>query len=337
MKATLPILAVIAPFALAANPAQDTINLTQRFEAGQTFVISNSIEFSGDIDDVSALVDGQEMLEGGIEGDMEGAVSMSMTETIDSVREGEISGLTVTLDDASMDVSGAMNAMGESQTFDESEPMPAVGHTVKVTIAEDGTIEREDVTEDAEPLSDEELASVSHRNHFDMLLPKEAVEIGAAFELDTDWDELFAEMMQNMDSADLDPEAARAAEVMMEAFADATEIEATGTVIGVEEGIATIEYSVYVNTSITDLMELVRQIAPPEAAGQIPPADAALEFIAEMEGVGKFNVEKGYLNALSMAGEFSLDLSGSMDMGQQMEGSAAMSGEFAMESTIELQ
>lgn len=337
MKATLPILAVIAPFALAARPAQDTIDLTQRFEAGQTFAISQSMEFSGDIDDVSALVDGQEMLEGGIEGDAQATISMSMTETIDSVREGEISGLTVTLDDATMDMTGSMNAMGESETFDESEEMPAVGHTVKITIGEDGEIEREDVTEDAEPLSDEEMASVSHRNHFDMLLPKEAVEIGTAFELNTDWDDLFAEMMQNMESADMDPEAARAAEVMMEAFADATEIEATGTVVGVEDGVATIEYAIYVNTSIADLMEIIRQVAPPEAAGQIPPADASLELIAEMEGVGKFNVEKGYLSALSMSGEFSLDLSGSMDMGQQMEASAAMSGEFSMETTIELQ
>ncbi|MEO1729094.1 MAG: hypothetical protein AAFR95_18980, partial [Bacteroidota bacterium] len=146
---------------------------------------------------------------------------------------------------------------------------------------------REDITEDAEPLGDAELLQFSHRNHLDMILPTEPVEEGAPFEVSPDWEELMGEMMSAMDSSDVEPEAAAAMEAMMGAFMDATELEATGTVTGVEEGVATIEYEVTITCSIDDLMGLVAEAMPEVPADEFKPGLRATE-IPELFRVATF-------------------------------------------------
>ncbi|MEL6430640.1 MAG: hypothetical protein AAFU73_12570 [Planctomycetota bacterium] len=337
MKTTLPILLCtlpLAPLAVSNGPAQDKIDLTPRYEAGQTYDISQSFTMTGDIDEVAVMVDGQDQLGGAVEGGMEAEGTTVLVEVVQGVRDGKISQLTVTMDEAEVGFTGSVNAMGQGEDFDETVDMPGVGHTVQITIDEDGEIKREDITEDAEPLGDAELLQFSHRNHLDMILPTEPVEEGAPFEVSPDWEELMGEMMSAMDSSDVEPEAAAAMEAMMGAFMDATELEATGTVTGVEEGVATIEYEVTITCSIDDLMGLVAE-AMPEEAGQLPPAEAGMTMTAEMTGVATFDLGAGYLSSINMAGEFQVDVDGNMNMGQEIEANAAFSGEFGMEYTVE--
>lgn len=336
-KGTLSVLALGAlPLTFAFQPAQDKIDLSLRFEPGQVFTITQSVEFSGDIEDVSVTVDGNEMMEGGVEGEAESMLTMTLVETIKEVRDGEISKMHVKMEDGNMEMSGSINMAGEGEDMDESMPNPAVGHTAEITIDEDGVVERKDITEDAEALSSAELAAIPHNNHFSIFLPSEPVAEGVAFELEPDWEELMGDMMANMDSADMPEDQAQMMEEVMGVLADATELEATGKITKIEEGVATIEYTVTGTTSIDDLMQMIQDIAGDQLPGEIPPANASLEISLEMTGAILFNLEMGQITNVDMEGEVALDMSGDMDMGQVIEAAAAMSGNFAISATIEM-
>ena len=153
------------------------------------------------LDDVSALMDGQEMLAGAVEFDMEMAMSQELTEQILEVRDGKIAKMNVTTDAMDVEVSGEVNAMGEGDSLDESVESPTVGRTVQLTIDEDGEVSRKDITEDADPLSDAELATVTHLSHFEQLSPSDKVEEGKEFEIAPEWKEMMEQAMSGMDTS----------------------------------------------------------------------------------------------------------------------------------------
>lgn len=331
-------LLLAAPLALAMRPVADEIDLTPRFQKGQTYVITNAFSMEMGLDDISILVDGNEMGAGAIEMDMEIKGQSDMTEEILEVRDGKIAKMNVTVDTQSVEVTGEVNAMGQGEAIDESPEAPTEGRTVEVTIGEDGEVTRKDVTKDVEPLGDAELATVSHQNHFEIMVPKNKVEVGAEFELQPDWDDMMKQVIAGMESSDMPAEAADAMEAIMNEILSATEFDAVGKVTAVEDGIATVEYEVEVTMNIDDLMELIMQAVPPDAVGEIPPVNATLEVSANMTGTGKFNVAASQFNAMEMTGEFEVNFKGDADLGgAQGEASATLSGEFQVASTITLQ
>ncbi len=337
MKLSTQTLLLSLPVALAFRPASEEINLTPRFAADQTYAISQAFNMSMSLDDISATMDGQEMLDGAVEFDMEMEMQTDITETIMEVRDGEIAKMQVTVDSMDMAVTGEVNAMGQGESIDENPDMPVVGRTVELTIDEDGEIKRKDVTKDVEaPLSDAEMNMVSHQNHFEMLVPEGPVEEGKAFELQPNWEEIMDQMMSSMDTGEVEAEQMAMMESMMDTMMEAMAFEAVGKVSKVEEGVATVDYEVNVTMSIDDLMEIIMQAAPPEAADQIPPVNAQLEVSADMTATALFNIELGQFQSIEMAGEFEVNISGDMDMGGAAgEASATMSGEFEGKSTIE--
>ena len=323
------------PMALAMSPVAEELDLTPRFTKGQTLIITNTVSMEMGLDDVSALMDGQEMLAGAVEFDMEMAVTQELTEQILEIRDGKIAKMNVTTDTMDVEVSGEVNAMGEGDSLDESVEAPTVGRTVQITIDEDGEVSRKDITEDAEPLGQSDLATVNHMNHFEWLAASEKVEEGEEFEIGSDWNEMFEQAMASMDTSDLPPEAADAMEGMMESVMDAMDFDATGKVTKVEDGVATVEYEMDMDMNIDDLMDMIMGAMPPEASDQMPPINAMLEMSMNMTGTGKYDIKLGQYTSMEMGGEFEIVFSGDADLGGATgEASATMSGEITFASTI---
>lgn len=324
----------LLPLALSITPAQDEgLDLSVQYQEGKTYTIEQNVTMTMDLDDVSATMNGEEMIEGGLEFGMEFDMTGALSEEILETRDGEIAKMNVTIDDMTVAVTGDVVTPMGSETIDESPEMPAVGRTIEVTIDEDGEVTKKDITEGVDsPLSAEEAAMAPHRNYLDLLVPAEATEIGAEFELAPDWESLVQDMIANMDTAGMGGQEAEVAEMMMNAFVDATTIEATGTVTKVEEGIATIEYEMNLQTVMNDLMELVKQAAP--EAADMPPINAMLEMSMDATGVGMFDVEAHMFRSFEFSGDFEVSVSADGEIQGPMEASAVLSGEFESSNTI---
>lgn len=332
----LSVLAVV-PAAVALRPAAETIDLTPRFKAEQSFSFTQKFQAEGALDELSVMVNGSPMIDdSAISADMAFDGTIEMTEEILEVRDGQISRVRITVGTMDMAVSGEVDAMGEGQTIDETMEPELVGRTIEIAIDEDGEVTRTDVTEDMDPLDDDALAGITHENHFEMLLPSEPVEEGEEFELAPDWQELIREAMGSMDSADMGEDERRAAEGLMEAFLDAATLDATGKVTGVEDGVATIEYELSASMTIDDLVALIQSIAPPGEMDQIPPGiESMVEATAEFSGTGEFDLELGQMVAVDLAGDFEVSASGNADMdGNSASAEMLMSG--SMEISAEL-
>ena len=335
----LSLLAAV-PVGVAFSPAADTLDLTPRFEEGQTFTIAQTFKAEGALDDLSVMMDGAPVIDGGaISADMEIEGEIAMTEKIVALRDGSIAKVHVTMDTMDVAVTGEFEAMGEGDSIDESMETEMVGRTIEVSVDEDGEITRKDITEGEDAIDDAEIAGISYENHFEMLLPKEPVEEGASFELAPDWEDLMRDAMGSMDSAEMGEDERRAAEGIMNAFMDASTLEAVGKVTGVEEGVATIEYELSAAMTIDDLLELARSIAPPGEMDQIPPGiEAMMEATAEFSGVGMFDMNIGQMTSLELAGDFEMSMNGSADMGGT-SGSAEvlMSGSMEISATLSVE
>jgi hypothetical protein len=332
----LSLLAAV-PIGMAFSPASEKLDLSPRFEEGQTITIAQTFKADGALDELSVLVNGAPMMDGsGFTADMEVDGTIEMTENIVALREGEIAKVHVTMDTMDVAVTGEFEAQGEGDSIDESMETELVGRTIAISVDEDGDVTREDITEGEDPIDELEMAGLTYQNHFEMLLPKEPVEEGVAFELAPDWKELVMDAMSGMDSADMGEEERAAAEGFMNAFVDATTVEATGKVTGVEDGVATIEYELSATMTIDDLVSLIKSIAPPGEMDQVPPGiESMIEATAEFSGTGTFDMNVGQMTSLDLAGDFEMSASGEMDMdGTAASASILMSGSMEVAATL---
>ena len=336
----LSLLAAV-PVGIAFNPTSETLDLTPRFKEGRTITISQTFTAEGALDELEVMVDGAQAIDGSaISADLELPGTIEMSEEVLAVRDGQIAKINVTMDTMDVGVSGSYDAMGDGDDIDESVETDVVGHTVAITIDEEGEVTREDVTEgDMEPLTPEEMAGMTHKNHFEMLLPEEPVEEGTPFELAPDWEELMRDTMSSMDTAGMGEDERRAAEGFMNAFVDATTLDAVGTVTGVEDGVATIDYELSASMNIDDLVEVLKSIAPPGEMDEVPPGiESMVEATAEFSGTGTFDMKLGQMTSLNLAGDLEISVSGNADMGgSSASASLLMSGsmEIAAKLTAE--
>ncbi len=324
------------PFVAAFQEADEKLDLTPRFKKGQSITINQSFTVEGALDELSVSMDGQPVFGDGVAADINVEGDISMSETIDEVRGTDIAKMHVTFDAMDIAMTGEVDAMGEGEAIDESVDVPLTGHTIEMTVDEDGEITAKDVTEGMEPLDEGMLGGLTQKNHFEMILPTEPVEVGVEFELAPDWQDFLRDAMSNMDSAEMDAEQAEMAKAVMNAVIDATEMEAIGKVTGVADGIATIEYEMSVIMTIDDLMGLVMQIAPEGSMDEVPPGiEAMIEVAAEMSGTGQFDLALGQMTKIDIAGDFDVTMNGNADLGGQ---SAAMdmlfAGEFELGATL---
>jgi len=327
--------------ALSNKPATTEVDLTPRFKKGQTFTMTNTANADMALDELSVMVDGAEVLGDGIGMEMLTENTTVTTEEILEVKDGQITAMRITFDEASGQMEGSFDAMGESDSMNESIDNDMQGHTIELRLDDEGELEVTDVTEDAEALlSDDDLAMLDFNTHFEQLLPTEPVEIGEEFELASEWMELVEEFMEeDMSGAmdDLGDEEAAMAEVAMESLFESLSIEASGKVTGVEDGMATIEYTMSAAVELDDLIGLASEISP--EAGELPPGiEASMLMSLEMSGTGMFNLELGQLVALELEGDMSMEMEGAADMeGTSAEALAAASGTITANVTVEVE
>ena len=328
--------------AISSAPPTEKIDLTPRFEEGQSLVVSQSFTMDLALDQLSVMVDGAEIFGDGVGFDMEGEGEAVYSETVLEVRDGQIAKMHITVDEQTGSMTGEIDAMGNSETIDESLDSDMVGRTVEIIVDEDGGHEITDITEDSTSEAPElELNAMTHENHFESFLPKEPVEEGVAFTLGDDWIERAREMMDgDMGGTDeLDADQIEMIRTMMDAFFEGTTVEATGKVTEVKDGIAMIDYEMGMVMAIDDLVSIVTQALPPEMGGQIPDGvEAAIEISIEMEGVGQFDLEAGQLIALEMTGDYEIIFSGSADVeGNSGSAEATLSGAMGMKATVDIE
>lgn len=327
------------PLSAAFQPASEELDLTPRFKEGQSITITQSFQVEGALEELSVTVDGNPMFGDGVAADVAVEGEISLSESIMEVRGTDIAKMQVTFDAMDIAVTGEVDAMGEGDSIDETIDVPLTGHTIELTVDEEGEVEAKDITEDVEPLDDDVLNGITHKNHFELILPTEPVEEGVEFELAPDWQDLVRDAMANMDSADMDPDEQQMAMAVIDAIIDATEMEAVGKVTGVEDGVATIEYEMTVIMTIDDLVGLIQEIAPPDELGEIPPGiEAMLEVTAEMSGVGSFDMNLGQMTKFDLSGDFEVVMSGNADLGgQSVAADMLFSGDFEMGATVDVE
>jgi hypothetical protein len=110
------------------------------------------------------------------------------------------------------------------------------GRSLEVTIDEEGDASAVDVTGDAAPLDEEELAGFESSGHHVELLPTQPLEVGARFPIAADWKESAKELIAELDTADMDAEAAHVMRDLVEVLLDAAKVEIVGELAGVENG-----------------------------------------------------------------------------------------------------
>ena len=343
MKQTLTTSAalLVGLAALSNKPAVEEVDLSLRFQKGQTFTLGSTTGFDMALDELSVMVDGAEVLGDGIGFEMLMEATESRTIEVLEVADGEITALRITFDEMDGEIEASFDAMGEADSMNETIDAPTTGHTVEVRLDEDGEVVATDVTEDAaELLDDAVLAALDLNPMLDELLPTEPVAVGEEFELGEDWREL---MEQAMDlgmagaASELGETDIASMGAMMETIMDAVSFEATGKVTGVEDGMATIEYEITVSMEIDDLVGMAAEIAP--EAGEIPPGvEASLLAGVELTGTGMFDLELGQLVSLELEGDMSMEMDGAADMqGTSAEAAAAMSGTTTTKMTVEVE
>ncbi|MEM6672171.1 MAG: hypothetical protein AAF726_04970 [Planctomycetota bacterium] len=331
---------LLAAVSLGLVRPTEEIDFSPRFAEGQSLTIEQSFSMDGVLDDLSVVLDGAEVVGGGVDVEMEVDMSMEYGEEIVAVRDGEIAQVLLTVEDQTGSFNGFFDAMGESDSIDEPIETSLVGHTFEITVDEEGETEVDDVTEgDVAPADEDEMLGLTHRNHFESFLPTEALDVGAEFDLAEPWLDEAREMMDSEmlgDLAEMEPEALDFIEALTESMFGGTELEATGTIRELEDGIATIDYDVSGFMSIDDLVSLIASAMPPEIGGEIPPGvEAVLEASFEMEGTGTYDVALGLMVGLELKGEYQVLFSGNADVqGSSGEAEATFSGAFSSTASI---
>lgn len=335
----LSLLAAV-PVGVAFRPASEALDLTPRFKEGQTFTISQTFKADGALDELSVMVNGAPMIDGAsITADMEVGGTIEMTESIVALNDGDIAKVHLTMDTMDVAVAGEFDAMGEGDSIDESMETELVGRTIEISVDEDGEITRADITEGEDPIDEVEMAGLTYENHFEMLLPEEPVEEGVEFELAPEWQDLMRDAMGSMDSAEMGEDERRAAEGFLNAFIDASTLDATGKVTGVEDGLVTIEYELSAAMTIDDLVSLIQSIAPPGEMDEVPPGiESMVEATAEFSGTGTFDMNIGQMTSLDLAGDFEMSASGEADMdGNSASANVLMSGSMEISAALSVE
>lgn len=258
------------------------------------------------------LINGFDVLEGGAFMDGSFSLNAVRTDQILELRDGQLSKVRRTFDAQEIEYSVEVEAMGESASDESSETTPLIGHTVEITIDEDGEVSVVDVTEgDVELATAETLEGIVLEGTYqENLLPEEPVEIGDSWDLAGDQEELFAAFKEGaMEGVVDDPNAAEIMAVL-DIFAANTAIAVTGTLTDVEDGVALIEWSLEASVELDDLVGVIQAIADPEEIGEIPPGvESNFTLVVTVEAQGRFDLELHQLVDIKASGEITLELS----------------------------
>ncbi|MCP3861230.1 MAG: hypothetical protein GY704_16375, partial [Phycisphaeraceae bacterium] len=205
---------------------------------------------------------------------------------------------------------------GRSKARDGAFDLPVDDRSYLIRLDEDGDVLLEDVSEEGlfdDELADEVLEELTLAAPFAALLPSAPVSAGEPFEFETGGciAGMLAEVAQGSAAVD--------GWEGMEGYALATgarwilnevELEGTGTLREIEEGVAIIDYAMTGQFDVDDLVDMIEAADRPDTPAP-EGATGTLSGTATFTGVGRFDLAAGHLTELEFEGEVSarMDLS----------------------------
>lgn len=341
LSRTAPLCAtlLVGLWTLSNTPAPDELDLSLRIEQGQSFTVSSTSELELVLDDLSVLIDGAEVLGAGVGYEMLMNIDERQTIDVMTMEEGDVTAFRRTLDEQRGRIEVSVDAMGNSDQFEESIDYPREGRTFEVRRGEDGEVSATDVSEGFEErLPRQTLPEAALRPLLDEFLPAEPVALGETFDLTGQWkrwvEALNEQGLGDLGGAGLTDEQIAALEGLSDTVGEALTVEAEGKVTSVVEGIATIEYEISGAMELEDLMALGAALLP--QGTDLPPGiEASMLMGLELAGKGSFDLAAGQLIVLELEGEMSAELDGSADLdGTSAEAAAALSGTWRMRTEV---
>jgi len=348
-----PSLLVVPALLAFTPPATEEVKLAFGPAPDTTVHKSMTSEFEALLDDMSILVDGQDLgaMLGAFELTMFVESELEMTDTYLAVADGRPTELKRTFEtlasNTSMDVASEMG--GETQDI----PASSVLEGATVVYTWDPEMEEYVVRYEEEDAGDEDLL-IGLIEDFDMrtLLPDRPVEVGDSWKVDSEALAALAMQAQSLHIVpdEMDEEAMEMMEQFMsgdfmEKLEDLYDGDMTMTLKGVRdvdgEQHAGVEIDVELSSSM-DMMDMILEAiatAAETAGEEMPPIDFAaadLNIDFEGEGVMVWNLTKGLFSSMETSGDFNfaVDIAGSIEeAGESMafDVSVEMSG--MMETT----
>lgn len=309
----------IAPRDEIAFGPEPGSSLTKTFETSASF----------DLDDFSAVIDGQNMSDmiGSFEVAVESTGTVQVTDTYDSIENGEIGKLTRTFEDLGGDSTVTIDSQMGSQEQTTSVESDLEGLTVVFTKGEDGY----DVAYAEGSDGDEDLLEgLEAELDLRFLLPEGSVDEGDSWTVELGG---FKQLLTPGGNLSLAPEGQDlgemkdlVAEIQSQFSDDVQDLldgEATCTFKGMreEDGVSLAEIQVEVEMSsaadLVDMIDQVLEMVGEEMGEDIPVSfdQADLNADAKAEGTLLWNVAAGHARSLdlSASGSFAFDLAMSVD------------------------
>ena len=340
MLRTLATLAFALPLIAAIRP-DDSFDLTPRFEQGQSLALRVDIEGSFELDEISALLNGFDVLGGGVLLEGTFGVQAALTDEILELRDGALVKLRRSIEEQDVSHSVEFEGMGESHADEGTTAGALVGHTLELSVDEDGELTVVDVTEgEFEAVGDDVLEEQSIEDtYYQKLLPSEPVEEGESWDLVEDQAGLLADFMEGVTEGVGDGEDAAEIAAVLKLLMENASLEAVGTLVGVEDGVALIEWSIEVSIELDDLIGIMQEIADPEELGGIPEGlDSSLSMTMSIEAQGSFDLEQHQLVSLSATGELNFEAHAAFSQPEMvLEANVLLIGSFELSSSIEIQ
>lgn len=314
----LPVIASIC--LLAASAARislgDPVDLSPRVQVGQRLEVTTQAVLTGALDDLLVTVEGEEVMgpEFGVE--LSFRTERTRVEEVLSSDGRDATAKRVDFIEQELETDFTSEQPGRSKARDGAFDLPVDDRSYLIRLDEDGDVALEDVSEEGlfdDDLADEFLEELTLAAPFADLLPSDPVSVGEPFEFETGGCTagMLAEVSQGAAAVDgWEGMEGHALATGARWILNEVELEGTGTLREIEEGVAIIDYAMSGQFDVDDLVDMIETADRPDDPAP-EGATGTLSGLATFKGVGRFDLAAGHLIELEFEGEVSarMDLS----------------------------
>ncbi len=328
----LPLAAAASLLAASAGPAHvdDAFDLSPRVVPGQRVEIASESSFIGEIEDLSVSVNDVEVMGSEFGLEMTIRTESSRIEEVLAAADGVARSKRVDFGRQTMEMDFVADQPGSTKSEDADFDLPLDGRSYLLKLDEEDALQMEEVSDEdlfGGELEEQLLGGLSLEVPFADLLPGEPAQVGEPFELETG--EYAAEALDMvLQCADALDEwkgmEGPAISISARWILDEVQLEGTGTLREVEDGIATIDYAMGGSYEVDDLISMVEAADKPDTPAP-EGAEGTLRGEVLLKGVGRFDLTAGQMVEFSLEGEATASMNMSAGPEVAVEVSAALS------------
>ena len=318
----LPLAAAASLLAASAGPAHvdDAFDLSPRVVPGQRVEIASESSFIGEIEDLSVSVNDVEVMGSEFGLEMTIRTESSRIEEVLAAADGVARSKRVDFGRQTMEMDFVADQPGSTKSEDADFDLPLDGRSYLLKLDEEDALQMEEVSDEdlfGGELEEQLLGGLSLEVPFADLLPGEPAQVGEPFELETG--EYAAEALDKWKGM-----AGPAISISARWILDEVQLEGTGTLREVEDGIATIDYAMGGSYEVDDLISMVEAADKPDTPAP-EGAEGTLRGEVLLKGVGRFDLTAGQMVEFSLEGEATASMNMSAGPEVAVEVSAALS------------